>query len=152
MRSILDPFAWLTVITAAVALWIAYQQYQTNRAKLRLDLYDRRFRVFDAVGTLLATVYRDADVDIAAISKFTVLTNEAVFLFGPEVPAYLHELRTNAVKLRALNDKLHESNLPIGPERSQAAQENADVLNWLILQFDESRKRFARYLDFRQAF
>jgi hypothetical protein len=151
-RSFFDPFAWLTALTAILALWIAYQQYQMNRAKLRLDLYERRFRVFDAVGVLLATIYRDADVKQEDLFRFAASTNEAIFLFGPEIPSYLDELRKNAVRLRTLNDKLHESRLPVGPERSQAVDENAEVLKWLIDQFHESRKRFARYLDFRRSF
>ena len=151
-RSLLDPFAWLAALTAVVAIWIAYQQFQTSRAKLRLDLYERRFRVFDGVSELLATIYRDADVKLEDIRKFVISTNEATFLFGPDVSSYLDELRTKAIRLRALNDKLHESRLPIGPERSEAAEENARVLEWLIVQFEESRRRFAKYLEFRRAF
>lgn len=151
-KSLLDPFAWLAALTAILALWIAYQQFQTNRAKLRLDLYERGFRVFDGVSEILATVLRDADLKIEDLRKFALSTNEAPFLFGPEISTYLGELRTKAAKLRALNDKLHESRLPIGAERSQAAEENSRVLEWLIAPFDESRQRFAKYLDFRRAF
>jgi len=151
-RSLLDPFAWLAALTAILALWIAYQQFQTNRAKLRLDLYERRFRVFDGLSEFLASVYRDADVKIEDLRKFAVSTNEAAFLFGPDVSAYLDELRTKAGNLRVLNAKLHESDLPIGPDRNQAAKEKARVLEWLIAQFDASRERFAKYRDFRRAF
>jgi len=151
-RSLLDPFALLAALTAILALWIAYQQFQTNRAKLRLDLYERRFRVFDGVSEFLATIYRDADVKIEDLRKFSVSTGEAAFLFGPDISSYLDELRKKAVSLRALNAKLHESGLPIGSERSQPAAENARVLEWLIAQFNESREWFAKYLDFRRAF
>ena len=130
----------------------SYQQFQTNRAKLRLDLYERRFRIFDGVRELLSTVYRNDDVTLEDIRKFRVSTNEAVFLFGPEISTYLDELHKRAVDLRSLNDKLHESGLPIGKERTEAAEKKARVLEWLTTQFEESRKRFGKYLDFCRAF
>ena len=57
---------WSTVVAAAVALvpvlsalltptiaiittYIAYEQWRTNRNKLKLDLFDRRFAVYDAM-------------------------------------------------------------------------------------------------------
>ncbi|MCY4353406.1 MAG: hypothetical protein OXC09_01270 [Truepera sp.] len=32
-------------VTVAIAVYIAYQQWRTNRRKLELDLYERRLRV-----------------------------------------------------------------------------------------------------------
>jgi hypothetical protein len=39
--------AALTPVVAILTVYIAYQQYQTNMSKLRLDLYDRRRKVLE---------------------------------------------------------------------------------------------------------
>src|SRR5262245_48971625 len=41
--------AAVTAIVAVAALVIAWRQYQTARAKLRLDLYERRYQVYLAL-------------------------------------------------------------------------------------------------------
>lgn len=151
-ESLGDPLGWLAAVTALLALSIAYHQLRTARAKLRLDLYERRFRVFDSVSELLAVVLRDGDIGIDDLRRFTISTNEAAFLFGQEVTSYIEEVRTTAVRLRALNATLHESDLPVGPERTQAAEADARILQWFSDQFAESRIRFGKYLDFRRAF
>jgi len=145
-----DPFAWLTALTAGIALWIAYQQVQTARAKLRFDLYERRFRVFDGVTALLAAFDLDADIKNQDLQKFWTTTNEATFLFGEDVMAYLKELRTKAGELWMLNAKLDDSILPVGPERDKVAQDMDRTIEWFERQVEESRQYFTKYLDFRR--
>ncbi|HEV2293707.1 MAG TPA: hypothetical protein VGR35_07615 [Tepidisphaeraceae bacterium] len=41
--------AWLTPLIACLAVWIAFQQFRVARNKLRLDLYEKRFKVYSAV-------------------------------------------------------------------------------------------------------
>ena len=149
---LLDPFAWLAALTAVLALWIAYQQYRTNRSKLRLDLYERRFRVFDAVRDLLATVGRDGAFELKDLQDFVAGTSEATFLFGADIVAYIEELRLKAADLRRVHRTLADTALPVGPERSQAATDDAELIKWFTEQFEESKRRFAKYLDFRHAF
>ncbi len=149
--SLLDPFALLTALTALLALWIAYHQYRTNRSKLRLDLYERRFRVFDAVRDLLAIVGRDGALELKDVQGFVAGTSEATFLFGADIVAYIEELRLKAADLRRVHRTLANTALPVGAERSQAATEDAALITWFAEQFEESKKRFARYLDFRRA-
>ena len=149
---LLDPFAWLAALTAVLAVWIAYQQYRTNRSKLRLDLYERRFRVFDAVRNLLATVGRDGALELKDVQDFVVGTSETTFLFGADIVGYIEQLRLKAADLRRVHRTLADNALPVGPERNQAATEDAALITWFAEQFEESKKRFAKYLDFRRAF
>lgn len=46
------------VLISAYVAWVAYQQYRTNREKLRLDLYDRRFGVYTAAIDFCLTAIR----------------------------------------------------------------------------------------------
>jgi hypothetical protein len=60
----------LTPLIALLALYIAWQQLQTNRQKFKLDKYDSRFRVYDEVGKLLTLVIRNADAEFHDILSF----------------------------------------------------------------------------------
>ncbi len=57
----------LTPLIAIIAVYIAYQQYNTNRQKLRLDLYDKRFKVFLGLQSLLIHILQTADVSLVKI-------------------------------------------------------------------------------------
>ncbi|WP_029620233.1 hypothetical protein [Pseudorhizobium marinum] len=82
--------ALLTPIIAAAVAWIAWQQWQTARHKVMLDLFDRRFAVFmDAREIVSHGGQRDRLKDPG-------LPNDIVargrFLFGSEILDQLEEL------------------------------------------------------------
>ncbi len=144
-----DPFAWLAAITASTVAWIAYQQHETARAKLRLDLFDRRMKVYEAVIALLRHVFQNADAKLEEIYRFTQDTSNAPFLFGPEIETYLELLRKNAVRVRTLRSRLSESGLGVGEERNKVVEEDSKLLIWFGDQFDVAQKTFTPYLDFK---
>lgn len=57
----------LTPLIAIITAYIAYQQYNTNRQKLKLDLYDKRFKVFLGLQSLLIHILQTADVSDEAL-------------------------------------------------------------------------------------
>lgn len=82
----------LTPTIASPALYIAHQQWQTNKLKCGLDRYDRRLRVYQHLLGFIGWVLRDFKVEPSDVVKSRVDTSEAEFLFGPEIPAYLDRL------------------------------------------------------------
>jgi hypothetical protein len=56
--------ALLTPTIAVVTTYIAYQQYQTNRRQHRLALFEKRMEVFNSTMDLIASVMRDARVEL----------------------------------------------------------------------------------------
>jgi|SRR5580704_12466543 hypothetical protein len=104
--------AILLLIISCIGAWIAFRQAKIATAKLNLDLYEKRFDVFDAARTLVAKFLRDANINTEDIITFNIGVAEAIFLFEPEVKNYLDELRKKAAalhtkteQLRALSDK-----------------------------------------------
>lgn len=135
-------------LIAGIAACIAYQQFQVARTKLRLDLYEKRFKVFTALKEFMLKVMQKADVDIDDFRRLYAEIAEAEFLFGPEVVKYITEVKRKAADLGVLQDKLHRQHLPVGPERTKAAADDADILRWLDMQLEEAPKIFKPYLDF----
>jgi hypothetical protein len=54
--------ALLTPFLACIGTYIAWQQYKGNKLKLRHDLYERRFKVYQGLTDLLGFIGREADV------------------------------------------------------------------------------------------
>lgn len=80
---------------------IARQQKEIANAKLKLDLFERRFKIFDQVWTTVSDTFsygpRNTDkfplVGLGRLgTPFNFYQPEAAFLFGSEIAAYIKEL------------------------------------------------------------
>jgi|SRR5882724_11442601 len=83
------------VLSIAVAL-VAFQQWRVARNKLRLDLFERRYTVYDATRRFV----RDSVQDFAHIDQHLIVFNDetsnAEFLFEADVVNYLEQIRQRA--------------------------------------------------------
>jgi hypothetical protein len=140
---ILQAFSVLCI--SGVGACLAWQQVQIARVKLQHDLYDRRYRVFDAVRTLLAEVTTHANPPEDAISAFVRGTDDAVFLFDADLVAYLSEIRQRALRLRGINNTL-DLLQPGTAQRASAVTTASEHSLWLTEQLDCSVAKFSPFL------
>jgi hypothetical protein len=89
-------------LIAAVGAWIALQQMQIAHTKLKYDLYERRFAVFEAAHNILKEVIVRGNASEEAIRDFLLGTANAPFLLDSELVSYLQEIG-RTVKYRADN-------------------------------------------------
>jgi hypothetical protein len=101
--------ALLTPVIACVTAYIAWQQHKTNQNQFRLALFERRIKVFNFTGDLIAAVLTQGRVGNDDLNKFLWETRESGFLFGPVVSAYLHELYEKASDVYALEGAVDEA-------------------------------------------
>jgi hypothetical protein len=141
--------AGLTPLIAMITVYIAWQQFRTNRNKLRLDLYDRRFGLYAAFANLCSSVGASMKPGSEELNRFLQVRHATQFLFDPETAAYMEAARVKAVRLQYLDTLLGGRGLPIGDDRTKAAKEQSELVTWFTAQFDESRAHFARYLHFK---
>jgi len=73
-----------------------------------LDLFDRRFQVFQELTRAIAAAFHKPNVQVPDLANFDVATEKAQFLFGPEVHAYLSEVRKHLIDLIAFGHALAE--------------------------------------------
>jgi hypothetical protein len=135
-----------TLIVGLSVAFIAWHQWRVARSKLRLDLFDRRYKVFEATRKFLGSILRDARFEDSQLFEFYAGTSDTEFLFGSEVVDYLTEIRKRALDMR-LHQKLCEP-LPVGKERSCHVQAEHDQLVWLGNQLTAMSKTFRPYLSF----
>jgi hypothetical protein len=102
-----NAVAWVAIAISVVSAAVSLASYWTNREKLRLDLYDRRFRIYESALTLHDLLWKwsptandvgygflfDSTDLKAAISDFQKKSAEGQFLFSheSEVPELLQQ-------------------------------------------------------------
>jgi hypothetical protein len=139
---------WLQALAvptiAAVGVLLAWQQVTIARTRLRHDLFDRRFKVFEAARTFLARVMRNGKMSIADFGDYTAGVIDAQFLLNQEVHAYLFEIRRRAAAMQALKEAFEP--LPAGAEKAKLAEKLGEEFAWLVAQLDVLPEKFKPFL------
>ena len=137
------PAAFAAIVIGAIAAWIAFQQWRVTRAKLNLDLFERRLSIYRATDKyLLESLSGGSQGFLDSIEGL----DAASFLFGSEVSAYLREVHTMRNELRGIDTRARANNNMV--QFHEIGRHNL-LTQWLI----DQRKGpchvvFAQYLDF----
>jgi len=144
--------ALLTPLIAIIATYIAWQQWQANKLKLKMERYERRLRVYQEVIKMLKQC-ADGEIRVfSAIVDFGAATAEADFLFGPEIRQYLDEISTRASKLRSANVRFKDFTQPVPPgyDHEEIVNEIGTQTAWFVEQLVEksvAKNKFGKYLN-----
>ena len=136
----------LTLFLSIAVAIIATLQWRVADTKLRLDLFDRRYKVYDATRKFLSVIFRDATFTDPQLFEFYAGTSDAEFLFRSDVVEYLAEIRERAIHMRTAQ-QLFEP-LPVGDERSRHVETAHKDLLWFNDQITAMTKVFSPYLGF----
>jgi hypothetical protein len=140
----------LTLIIATIVAYIAWQQWQLNRTKHRLNLYDRRLKIYQEVKVVLSLVARDTDINFDKLLEFRSNVSEADFLFGPEITEFIGAVYENGLKLHAGNEAYSNATRngpPSGYDNNKNVSKTTQLLVWYLEQFDKARELFKPYLS-----
>jgi hypothetical protein len=144
---------WLSLqngLTAIIVVYVAIQQWKLAENKLRLDLFEKRYKVFDATRKFLVIILQEATFQNADLFEFYAGTADAAFLFKDKdgITSLLDSIRDHALKMRALGRQY--SNLPVGNERTQLIEGESTELKWLTEELRNLGTKFHSYLGFTQ--
>jgi hypothetical protein len=141
------PAAFVTLIIGAIAGAITWRQYKVAQAKLKLDLFERRYAIFHKVWEICSETFGHGASsvkfgELGLSTPFTSFRPEAAFLFGKEIEAYIDELSKNWAQLRALEA------LPLRVAATNV-QPTPSLQEYFLEQANGGVKdRFAPFLDF----
>lgn len=140
--------ALLTPLIGLIAIYIAYQQWKTNRAnqetnakRLKLELYNKRFAIYGAARTFLRGIAVNRSISDEMLVKYWAGINPARFLLDEELANYLEEIEKKAVDLQTIQI---ESQEPGGP--SVRARERGELKKWFYKQIYILNENFHPYL------
>jgi hypothetical protein len=119
--------ALTTLVLGIVAGYIAWRQWRTSQDRVVLDLFERRFQVFQELTRAINAAFEKPNVEVPDLAKFDVATEKARFLFGPEVHSYLIEVRKHLIDLISIGHALSE--MPDGVQRARAENKMTAALS-----------------------
>lgn len=131
-------------IIALIGAWIAFRQSQIARNKLKLDLYDRRFKVYEAVQQTLGVITTQGKLGLGDEVMYLTGIQSAKWLFGPEVATYLDKELWHKIVDFGLHSTMSEG--PPSEERNEHVRARAETMKWLIAQHKELDRLCAPYL------
>jgi len=137
----------LAPVIAIVAAYIAWRQWRTNAYKVKLDLFDRRIKVYDSVREILGLMYTVVSDD-KRLHNLLNETRNSEFLFGKKVNNYIEEVFHRASDLSS--DQRHLNNiLDTAPpeQRKVLADRIAEQVQWAFAETGKVGEKFKSALD-----
>ncbi len=145
-----NPFNGLTTpILGIMTAYIAYQQYRISRHQLKLDLYNKRFEVFECIRDLLIEIQTEAQSkDKNKYYDFIIKADNSKFLFDQDIISYTEDIRQKISRLKYINIRLNDQRLCISEESESLANENTDILEWFNNElYGGIHNKFAKYIN-----
>ena len=145
------PAAIVALLIGVVAGAIAWRQAKIAGAKLKLDLFERRFKLYIELRDFLAYSSGEgiASTDLTHLGMIHTAATSAHFLFGAEVGRYFDEARMQAIALRQAMRAVQAID-PGDPRRAAAEAKVTELLGWFESQLQGLRSRFAKFMDFEK--
>jgi hypothetical protein len=137
--------AVIASIAAVIAVGVAIWQVRLQRQQLRHDLYGKRFDVYLSLRQFLNTLSElGKTVDATKLLRDT---NQAEFLFKPDIEEFLQEVYKKASRWQSFKEKEERASklgtIPLPDDLAKAESEHS----WLISEAPKlARQKFGEYL------
>lgn len=139
--------AFATPLVAAMAIYIAWRQWQTAQEKLRLELFDKRVKVHEALTGALQEIFKRSPSQGSDNIEYQAEAFGAPWLFGSEVKNYLSEFQVNAAEFLLTSKLLRGDTITKG--RAEMYERREALWRWFTHQPAHIEMLFMPYLDFR---
>ena len=138
--------ALLAPVVAVLGSFIAYRQWRLAQNKLKLDLFDRRLKIYEAAKNLLGSIVTSGKANDDEVFKYMVATREAKWLLDSKIAKYLDEkIYKKAIELRTLAAELE--GVSVGDVRFKNVRAQTEIKKWFIAQYDILDAQFAPFLQ-----
>jgi hypothetical protein len=139
-------------VVALLVAYIAYRQWRIAQGKLRLDLYNKRFAIFEATLQLYQELVRcSEETKLESIqTKFITAMIESEFLFAssPDIKNMMQRLHKSAGHIKGHRQVMKETGMPSDNviEASNQLQRELGALDDTLEAIKES---MSPYLSFK---
>lgn len=144
------PPASVAVVVALVGGFVTWQQYRVAKAKLNLDLFERRYEIFETVwGHLSKAVQTGPSAPLSGdAGELTNVIPKTEFLFGPDLAEYIRQIHAKSTELWMIGKRTEASGDVM---RQEDVERHSELMTWFANQASEGAKAtFGRYLDFTE--
>lgn len=127
----------MPIILTILGLYIAIQQYRTNRKRIKIDLFEKRFSVFVAINKFISAIAKEGGVTQEQRMEFISDTRGAEFLFDKKIKLYIDKIWEATVDAGVWTEDNNYAN---------SAAERAEAKKWLFSELKNMDSRFHKYL------
>jgi len=139
-------------ILGLATLLVSWRQYATSNEQVRIELFDKRFKVYFAAKRFAATVVRENKVENDDFYEFRRDTSESTFLFPQGIQKLLRSIHEAANKKRTYRRKSDHMMNMSGPSEETSQIIDDEERETLKLQelLESLEEEFMPFLDFRE--
>lgn len=144
-KDLIDIFGAL--VTPGILIfgaYIAWQQHNVNKNRLRFELFDKRYDLYEKIGSFIANILINGNLEKGAEIEFLRDTKSSYILFDNHIKEFASELYKNAVELHALDARLET--LRDEDERTLNINRQTNIKNWYQEQLNNMEEKFVEYL------
>ena len=130
---------------AGTVAYVAWQQWKTNDDRLRLELFDRRFAIYDATRQFLLHYLASSSIGDTELRTFWSATRDAEFLFDYDVSAAVIDRVSERAKEHRRIMRLLER-MSEGEQRDTHYDRLTEIDAEMVADFERLQDRFRPYL------
>lgn len=139
--------AFATVAVAGGVGFIGFQQFRIAKRKLQLDLYDRRWSIYNAMRGLLVITYKNSEELQSATLKAYEKKAEARFLLDSIACDYVDNFVKTISEFNNIQEVLKSGQMKNSPEdAARLATAQMNRTKWLMEQYEPLIEEFSRFL------
>lgn len=133
---------------SVLTLILLYKQYNNQRYRVKMDLFDRRFKVYSHVRKFIHSgTGRGTNLEV--IQKFLSDVPEYEFIFdnNGEIVKYINDLMDKGLEYSHLQEQVNDlTSYPVGYERDQLIEKKRPYRVFFLHEYENVKHRFSKYL------
>ena len=138
----------LLVPTIAIAVGvIAYLQWWTNQNRLKLEVFDRRVKYYEAALQFIGDTMANNEVSDESLRKFNHAQYGSAFLLNDGVTEYLKKLSDKGIDARVLRSEFE--GLRVGDDRTRTVKRHSEAVKWIVEQREILQRKFEPFLKIK---
>ena len=135
--------ALLTPTIAILGSYIALRQWLTGKNKLKLDLFEKRYTVFEGIKKFIVTILSARKIKQENTIEYLRDTKSVSFLFDDEIAKLTEEIYKKAIRL----DTLIKTEEGLNKEQlEQNLNKQDEIVLWFTDQLKNIDDLFKKYL------
>jgi hypothetical protein len=91
---------------------IAERNWQTSNEKIVLELFERRFAIYEEIRSVIGEVTQSGAAPTDVFFRYGAATDRAPYFFGQEIQDYLQAIRMHLANLELANTMLNSQSDP----------------------------------------
>ena len=143
-----------TILLGMVLAFVAYQQWNTNRIRLRMDMYDKRYAVYRQVHDAMSILRISGMADDIVLAELVKNYHESYYLFHrkwfeigkADIPMYLEEIAQKCTLMIEATNIVNSTSGIDKAERKRRRHQLTELMEYFTQQIERARNLFGTYL------